>query len=856
MLETDESLTPTAARLCEGYEPPPAGWDEMSSGPCRVRAHWEHAVRALDALGAEGLGRRAREARRLIRESDVTYTVYSDRAAQVRPWELDLVPLLLTSEEWAGIEAGLAQRAELLNLVLADLYGRRELIRHGLLPADLVFSHPGFLRACDGTAAPAGRHLILYAVDLARRPDGQVQVLADRAQVPSGAGYALQNRVVLSRLLPSLFRDSQVHRLALFFRAVRRALAALAPPSDDPPRVVVLTPGPRNEAYFEHAYLAAYLGYTLAQGGDLSVRGERVFLKTLDGLQPVDVILRRLDDDYCDPLELREDSVLGVPGLVQAARAGRVTVANPLGSGFLDNPALLAYLPALARHLLGEDLILSSVETWWCGTREGLSHVLANLERLVVKPVSPGRGMRSVFGATLSAAERDSLAAAIRARPERFVGEEVVQLSTAPTFDGGRIEARHVVMRGFLVGGRDGYEVMPGGLTRAAPRAGQLVVSNQVGGISKDTWVLASEPERQESLLGAGERRAVPGRAAGGLPSRVADDLFWVGRYAERAEALVRLARVVGTMVADGLAGVEGGTAVCVAHLLRAVTHMSGTYPGFVGPGADRRLAEPEPELLAVLTDPARLGGLTQSLQAMLNAARAVRDRLSSDTWRVVSEVERHLDRLSAGPRHLLDTVADLEALVGALAALAGLTAENMRHGQAWAFLELGRRIERTIQSATLLRATLVPPVEPAEEGPLLEGVLAATDSLIAYRQRYRTGVRVDALVDLLVLDEDNPRALAYQLQRVVEVVARLPRTSTRTFGSAEERLALEALTVVRLSDPECILARDPKSGRTGLEVALERLQRLMPAISDAVGGAYLRHDDPPRVLLPGGAPA
>lgn len=371
--------------------------DEMVDAAGTPRPHWQQFLSAVDKLGTTELTRRWTEARQLIRENGVTYNVYGDPRGIERPWQLDPVPLLIGPEEAVHLEKGLIQRARLLELVLADVYGPQQLLHQGLLPPELVFANSAFLRSCHGIRPPGGRFLHLYAADLARSSDGRVHVLGDRAQSPSGAGYALENRIVLSRMLPAIFQDCKVQRLALFFRALRESLRASAPHNRDNPRIVLLTPGPFNETYFEHAYLARYLGFTLVEGGDLTVRDERVFLKVLGGLQPVDVIFRRLDDDYCDPLELRPDSFLGVPGLVQAVRAGNVAVANALGSGLLESPALLAFLPALCRTLLGEELLLPTVNTWWCGDDRDREYVFAHLEDLVIKAAFPSRFERA-FG--------------------------------------------------------------------------------------------------------------------------------------------------------------------------------------------------------------------------------------------------------------------------------------------------------------------------------------------------------------------------------------------------------------------------------------------------------------------------
>ncbi len=755
---------PLPSAICEEYQFPPGTFDEMCSEAGRLRPHWEYPMQALGALGPAGLQTRRCEADRLIRENGVTYNVYGDPRGAERGWELDLIPLLMQSEEWAPIERGLMQRAELLNLLLKDVYGPQTALRKGIVPPQIIFGHPGFLRACAGIGYRRDRFLPLYAADLARTPDGGMCVIGDRAQAPSGAGYALENRIVASRVLPSLFRDANVHRLAGFFRAMRSTLACLAPNDGDEARVVLLTPGPRNEAYFEHAYLANYLGYTLVQGEDLMVSNGSVWLRTLEDMQPVDVILRRVDDEYCDPLELREDSYLGVPGLVQATRMGRVSVVNPLGSGVLDNPALHACMPALAKHFLGEELRLPSIATWWCGESDAREHVLANLERLVIKPLSPGLGMRTRFGASLSQIERDELRQRILASPHRFVGQEPLALSTSPILAADGLQARHVVLRSFLAAGEESYVVMPGGLTRASASIDDPVVSNQRGGISKDTWVLASEPPRQESLL-VQTRQVEPMVSTGGIPSRVADNLFWVGRYVERAETTARFLRVVLLQVIDQSSVSSVTESPCLHKLLRATTHLTTTYPGFMDTGSVADLANPEGELLCIIADPDRPSSLAQTLNALLQAARSVRDRLSADTWRVINDIDQELRALRAADEHELgETLDELDRLVSALVGLAGLFSENMVHGPGWVFLEIGRRMERASLNCRMLRSTLVPAAPPSEEAQLVDAVLGASDNIIAYRRRYRLGSAVQNALELVLCDETNPRAVAYQM--------------------------------------------------------------------------------------------
>lgn len=827
---TDACLAPDASLLA-GYQPG-GGYDECVAPDGRPRSHWAPVLAALDALGSEELAQRHREARRMLREHGVTYNVFADPLATERLWPLDPVPLLLTSGEWQAVETGLVQRAELLELLLADLYGPQDCVRRGLLPPEVVFAHAGYARPCAGVAPPGGRHLPLYAADLARLPDGRRCVLGDRAQAPSGSGYALENRVVLSRVLPSVFRNAHVHRLPPFLRRLRAALAALAPRSGDDPQVVLLTPGPASETFFEQALLAGELGCTLAQGDDLTVRDQRLWLRSLDGLQPVDVVLRRVDGAFCDPLELQADSLLGTPGLLQAARAGSVAILNPLGSSAVENPGLMPFLPALARALLGEDLALPSVPTWWCGDAAARAHVLAHLDELVVKPIDPHASRVTIFGAALDAAGRERLRAQILARPEAYVGQEAVPLATVPVWAEGRLEARASVLRTFLVADRDGYAVMPGGLCRVAPSPGTLVVSNQQGGLSKDVWVLSSEPEAEIGLLVPALRPLHVERGGQDVPGRVAENLFWIGRYAERAEATARVLR-------EALPrALEGDAAPFDPHratLLRAVTWVSGTFPGF----ADGAPAAPEAELRALLFERARTGSLRFNLEALASAARAVRDRLSSDTWRVLTAVQRAL----AEPGPLDDAPEQIERLLLLLAAFAGLSADSMSRGQRWSFLEIGRRLERALAAVALLRGVCPPGVAGAAVP--WEALLAVADASNTYRRRYRATADAGAVLDLLVDDESNPRSLAYQLAQLEALLDGLATAAGASAGAAREH--------VRSTRDELRAGLPAIGGRAldrVLDESLQTVAELLAAAADAIAAAYFSRGARPQQLV------
>lgn len=830
-----------------GYVPVGGLFDEMADGTGALRGHWQMFVSLLGDLGPAELQRRWETARQLIHDNGVTYNVYGDPAGMDRPWNLDAVPVLYGPAEWRGLEGALQQRARLLDLVLSDLYGPQRLLLEGVLPAELIFGHRGFLRPVHGLAAPLGRRLILYAADIGRGADGQLFVMNDRTQAPSGAGYALENRLVVSRALPDVFRDCGVQRLATFFRAMRETMKAIAPANRENPRIVLLTPGPLNETYFEHAYLARYLGYTLAEAGDLTVRDNHVFLKTLGGLQQVDVILRRQDDDFCDPLELRPESTLGVPGLVQALHAGKVAVANPLGSGILESPALMMYLPRLAKHLLGEELRMASVPTYWCGDAEARGYVLANLERMVIKPTFPGTRRDPIFGETLSAEGLAELRARIENCPLDFVGEEKISLSTAPVLVGKVAEPRHIVLRAHLaatgltdgsVSAGGGYAVMPGGLTRFSASADSMIVSMQRGGGSKDTWVLSSGPVDPFSLLPQPGAAIDISRAGGDLPSRVADNLFWLGRYVERAEAMARLARGVMVRLADQ--SVETSP-----ELQRLLATLSGDVAVVVGEKVEAGLPA-EQRLAELLVMPEYPGGLQSTLGHIYRIASLVRDRISADTWRIINRLERDFPASTSPGIQVNEILPGLDRLILTFAAFGGLAMESMTRGYAWRFLDIGRRIERTVATMHLLQGTLIEVL--GREGPLLEAVLEIADSLMTYRRRYMTTLQAAPVLDLLLADESNPRSVGFQLARLTEHVQALPQTAAKAEvgqRTPEERLLLRRLTDLRLVDmqeeaePEEV---DGRMRRARLEDLLGVMAVDLFTLSERLSQTYLSH--------------
>jgi len=827
-------------------------YDEMVAKERKVLPYWERFMDAIATLGSEQLELRRREAQRLLRENGVTYNVYGDAQKLTRPWRLDPVPLLISSEDWSLIETGLKQRAELLNLILKDIYGTQQLLKKGLLPSELVLAHDGFLHPCVGALPQLQRELIVYSANLARGHNGRMLVLDDRSQAPSGAGYALENRTVMTRVLPDIFRETQVHRLSGFFKALRKGLADIAPHNKEDPRIVILTPGSLNETYFEHAYLSSYLGFSLVQGDDLTVRDGRVWLKSLDGLQPVDVILRRVDDSFCDPLELRSASRLGVAGLLEAVRRNNVAIANPLGSSVLENPGLLAFLPRLSRYFLNQELILPSVATWWCGQRRERDFVLQNLDRLIIKPINRSSGNYVLFGGQLSAKEKDLLRAAIIAKPHCYVGQEHVSFSTVPSFIDHHIEPRFAVMRSFAVASGGDYQVMPGGLTRIARQQDDFIVSNQAGGISKDTWVLADEPDKQVSLWFQPGRDVVLSATTEPLTSRAANNLFWVGRYLERIKAATRLMRTILLKLAETLELNDPLDSQCLTVLLSALTQVTGTYPGFVTSNASV-LKEPQHELLALAKNVQRSGTLAANIQAFAQTAFSIRDVWSQDTWRCVDNIQRRWQqRVVNGDCDPEQLQKHLDDLITGFVAFIGLTTESMTREAGWLMLDSGRRLEHALALIALLRATVVQRHEPALQNQLLEAVLISTDSLSIYRRRYRSFIKLPMVLELLLMDETHPRSLAYQLHQLSDHLSALPRERGKGQLSEEERLILRAYTDLRLVKvSDLVNAADDDGVYSELESVLSAMTELLWQLYEVLAQAYFSHSQVPQLMTP-----
>lgn len=824
-------------------------WDEMVGFHGRVRRGWRGLSAIAESLGPAGLAAARTEAARLLAEDRVTYLPLG--AAEEQIWGLDPLPVFIEEGEWAGLEPALAQRAELLDRLLHDLYGPRETIRAGLLPTEIVHAHPGFLRAWDRVVAPGTRQLLLAGTDLGRDGDGAWCAVADRVQAPSGAGYAMANRRVVSRVLPALHRQSEIHRLGPFFHAMRLGLEQLAPPTAEAPRVVLLTPGTFSETAYEQAALSSLLGFPLVRGSDLVVSDGRVWQRTLGRLQPVDVILRRVDSWFCDPLDLRPDSELGVAGLIEAARSGSVAVVNSLGAGVLENPGLLPFLPALCARLLDEPLRLRSVPTWWCGEAVGRSHVLARLDELVLKPLGRGVGRTLSYGWELSAAQLDEMRRRIEAEPYAWVGQEAMAFSTAPSVVGNGLAPHDLMLRTFAVASGAGYQVMTGALAQVRTHHGGLT-ARQAAPVSKDVWIRNTRgtPPGQPWVREATPSQVLPLT----VPPRVIENMFWLGRYAERAEETARLLRAVIDRWADFHGSPEPAAAGVLSVLLGTLTTVTATWPGFLGPDSPQRIAAPAAELSSLILDDTRAGSLAYAVRRLTEVAGDVREQLSTDTWLVLGSLDGELSALAAaapiggragGPDGRTPTA--IARVLEGLLALSGLIAESLVRDAGWRFLELGRRIERAQAVTALLSAALDEQRDPVTDSLVLESVLIAAESIITYRRRYTARAGVATALDLLLTDRENPRSIAYQLDRLGESLDRIPADAER-IAAVREPL-IEVRERIRAADTVALGHVGTDGLRLELRVLLAELRNGLDELATQTERCFFVHGAPQRTL-------
>nr|WP_307158510.1 circularly permuted type 2 ATP-grasp protein [Rhizobium paknamense] len=781
------------------YRVLPGAADEMLDAEGRIRPVWQNFVAALDRRTPEELQERFARADRYLRDAGVFYRAYgADAGGGDRAWPFSHIPVLISDAEWQGLARGLVQRAELLERVVADLYSDNRLVQEGFLPPQLIASNSEFLRPLVGVKPAGGHYLHFCAFEIGRGPDGNWWVLADRTQAPSGAGFALENRVATARAFSDIYAETHVHRLAAFFGAFRDALQGLKQTSDE--RIAVLTPGPANETYFEHAYIARYLGIMLLEGEDLTVVGGKVMVRTVAGLKPVSVLWRRLDASFADPLELNQMSHIGTPGMVQALRNGAVSFVNALGSGILETRALLAFLPTLCRHLLGEELLLPSIATWWCGQKAEREHVARNIEKMVIGPAYSRQpffddNRQSVLGASLRSNAQRSVVGWLEGEGGRLVGQEAVTLSTTPAMVEGRLQPRPMSLRVFAARTRDGWQIMPGGFGRIGSGDDVAAIAMQAGGSAADVWIVSDKPVERITLLPPEEQftRNMPGS----LPSRAADNLYWLGRYIERAEGALRILRAWNARFAE--------TADPKQPLLAYVSQYL--------------------EALDIKTEKGVPESLIANINSAVYSASNIRDRFSPDGWLALNDLAKTARRLHEKVKPGDDAAHAMTILLRKLAGFAGLVHENMYRFTGWRFLTLGRMLERGLHMTRLLGHMTG---EDVPDGAL-DMLLEIGDNVMTHRRRYNVNTAHLTVTDLLALDPLNPRSILFQLNEIRAEVEQLPNAQINGQMSPFFRETMRVQASLAVMTPEG-LDRD----------FYQKLERELEKLSDLMANTYL----------------
>ena len=811
--------------LIEGYEPPEGVADELLKPDGSLRPVWRPLIEHAARLSPESLAQRFARGDQYLRDAGVYYRQYSDSGSTERAWPLSHIPVMIGQDEWSNLAEGIAQRADLLERVIADLYGPAELVKSGAIPATLVAQNPEWLRPIVGLKPQSDHFLHFIAFEIGRSPDGSWFVLGDRTQAPSGAGFALENRMATARVFPDFYARAHIERLAGFFAMFRSALNEQR--RDAGGRVAILTPGQNTDTYFEHAYIARYLGIMLLECEDLKVVDGRLMVRTINGLEPVSVLWRRLDSRFADPLELDEDSALGTPGMVSALRSRNVTMMNCLGSGVLEARALMAFLPRICRELTGEELKLPNIATWWCGQESERQYVRENLERMMIGPALSTKlpfdiDASTVFGGKFRTAAQVPIGEWLEAEGTTLVGQEAVTLSTTPAMIDGQIVPRPVIVRVFAARTRNGWAVMPGGYARIGRTEDPTALAMQDGGSVADVWVVSDTEVERPSLADTDATpfvRRLPGR----LPARAADNLFWLGRYVERADFALRLLRAY--------------------HLRRTEA----------GPVATPLLQKVEPFLLTLghPLEPAISDTLIDLFEQARNCATKVRDRFSTDGWTALDELAETARALSAevaaqqpamtqeiGPDGAsqsqaaaphpvvaseVDASRQLSQLLRQLAGFTGLVYDNMFRFAGWRFLTMGRALERAELMMTLLTEFSDHDAPPGSYDLAIE----VGDSVMTHRRRYSVDVTRNTAVDLLALDTDNPRSVMFQISQLKEQQSHLRRRDTASMSEAA-RSILKLETRLAISTPEAVTRDD-----------FRQIGDDLRHISDALGRLY-----------------
>jgi uncharacterized circularly permuted ATP-grasp superfamily protein/uncharacterized alpha-E superfamily protein len=816
-----------------------SSFDEMFDTQCNVKPHWNEIKNGLDNAGIKQLEQKQLEIDWRLEDNGVTYNIYNDPEGNNRRWNLDPIPLVLTSTEWEEISKGLKQRAKLLNLIFKDLYTEQKLIKEGIIPAEIIFAHKSFTPEIFNFENIDYYSMRFYATDISRGPDGKFWVINDRTQSPSGLGYAIENRLTMNSISDDLYPNVEILKMAEFIEGFKTMLKSLCSSNQDNPLIALLTPGPLNETYFEHSYISSFLDLTLVQGEDLLVKNNQLWLKSLNGLRKVDTLIRRVDSQYCDPLELRNDSQLGVAGLVNVLREDNLSMINPIGIGILENIGLNPFMKNIAKYLLDEELILPQIATWWCGQKKELDFVIENIKNLIIKKIDRTDNIEIHFAHKLNDIELNKLIEKIKSNPHYYVGQEIIDFSTSPSFTKGKIEPRNTVIRAFSYLDGNEYQVMPGGLIRVSPSKDSLVVSNQKGGTSKDLWILGkSEDFKGNNIF---KNRAFIDSRLENISTKRAENLFWLGRYLTRAITTARMVRFnLKSMLNLNRYDDNANSKKTNKILNNALTHLTMTYPGFL----NEELNSPLKEIVSLIMDKNRIGTLSFTLSMLSNLNANVKNLLTMEAWRIYEKMQKEWNNYSKKEIFTYkDHINELDRLLIYLMAYRELIDESMFKEQGLILYDIGSKIEISQLLISKLRSLLTLKLDKLIEYDVLDSMLNSYESYNSYRAYYKSSLDLENVLDFLLFNTKYPKSLIYIITQLLNDLKELPRTINNSHLSNFEEPVFKVFSMITLTNTQKLLeTNEDEYVYKELDEFLSIISDLLTQTSEELTKTYFSH--------------
>ena len=828
--------------ILEGYNLK-APFDEVFDKKKQIRPYWQEIVDGIDKAGLELLQEKQEDIDWHIEDNGVTYNIYDNHEKSgSRAWNMDPIPFVISENEWAEISKGVAQRAKLLNLIFKDLYSNQNLIKDNIIPAEVVYGHKGYALEAFDFGFKKDFELYFYATDMARGPDGKMWIINDRTQAPSGLGYAIENRLTMNSIAQELYPNVITKKLYSFVEDFKSLLLKLS--GGDLSKAALLTPGPHNETYFEHAYLSSFLQINLVQGDDLLSKNGSLWLKSLSGLKQINTLLRRVDDRYCDPLELKSDSQLGVSGLVDSMRQEKLCMVNPIGSAILENVGLNPFMEKISQYFLKEKLILPQIATWWCGQKKELAFVLANIDKLIIKKIDRTEKIQVIFGRRLTLQERENVKKMVLSAPHHYVAQEEISFSTIPYFSHAKVEPRNAVIRAFAIKKEEDFSVMDGGLVRVSASQDSLLVSSQKGGSSKDLWILSSEDESVNVPNFIKYTHYVE-TSIDKIPTPKAENLFWLGRYLSRCISTTRLISHVVKKITNFYRYEVATPKEAQQILQNSLTHMTMTYPGFLDLLKKESLQRfPMSEISSVIKDKNRVGSLSFSFAMLANTHMNLKDLLAFESSKLFDKMQKEW-HLFIGRQNdsTLAIAGELDQFLIYLMAYKELVKESIFKEQGLIIYDIGYKIESALLLISKARSMLCMHLPKMVSHDVLEGMLNSMESFNAYRAHYRSSMSLESVVEFLILNPLFPKSLKYITDELLKEFKLLPKA--KNYLTSYEKAIVQAQELLQSIDLKKIMQIDEQEGvYEEFDTLLTNLSQLYMECSNEFSNTYFTHYD------------